>query len=252
MLRYFFISFILIVAAMVVIAGFRDESWLGNSTHEQLPETFLGISLKQARPPIQIFPDMKVQPKYDPQHESDFFADGRAARKPVQGTVPFGYVLPGRYSTNTASNSKVVSDGNGFSGSTDYLNTGMIGDFYGDGLPVDVTPALLERGRQRFNINCAVCHGATGVGNGIVTQYGLVGVANFQQDRLRSMPDGQIFNTITRGKSTMGAYGPNIAVKDRWAIIAYIRVLQRSRNGGVGDVPVEIRKEMDKQTPVKK
>lgn len=231
MLRYFFITTILVVLAVVAIAGFQGQ--------------------KSTKTPLQIFPDMKVQPRFDPQHESDFFADGRAARAPVAGTVPLGYVLPGSYSTNTASNSRIVKGENGFTDSTDYLNTGKIGDSYGDGLPVDVTPALLARGKQRFNINCAICHGAAGYGNGIITQYGLNGVANFQQDRIRTMPDGQIFNTITFGKGMMGAYGSNVAVEDRWAIIAYIRALQRSQNGTVKDVPADHRNDLD-QTSVTK
>ncbi|MGB8355457.1 MAG: cytochrome c [Chthoniobacteraceae bacterium] len=252
MLRYFFITCILITVAIIAIAGFRDEPFFGGSVYQQLPTTFLGFSLRSSKPPIQIFPDMKMQPRYDPQHESDFFADGRAARAPVAGTVPIGYVLDSRYSSNTASNSKVSIGENGFSDSLDYFNTGKIGDSYGDGFPVDVTPALLQRGQQRFTVNCAICHGATGVGNGIVTNYGLVGVANFQQERLRSMPDGQIFNTITYGKNTMGAYGSNIAVEDRWAIIAYIRALQRSQNGTLGDVADEAHKNfLMKQTAVK-
>jgi len=250
MLRYFFITFILITAAIIAIAGFRDEPFFGGSVYKQLPTSFLGFSLRTSEPPVQIFPDMKVQPKYDPQHESDFFADGRAGRQPVPGTVPIGYVLPGKYLTNTASNSHVAKDENGFSDSPDYLDTGRIGGNYGDGIPVDVTPALLQRGKQRFEINCAPCHGATGAGNGIVTTYGLVGVANFQQANYRTMPDGQIFNTITFGKNNMGAYGPNVAVEDRWAIIAYIRALQRSQNGTINDVPELERASL--QTPVKK
>ncbi len=232
MLRYFFISFFLAVVAVIAIFGFRG-------THFQ-------------DPPVQIFPDMKVQPKYIAQHDSDFWADGRDARPPVPGTVPQGYIQPGSYSTNTASNSKVATGLNGFSNSTDYMNTGKIGDSYGDGIPDGVKkdmPGLIERGRQRFTINCAVCHGATGYGNGIVTQYGLVGVANFQDPRLRSMPDGQIFNTMTNGRGKMGAYGSNIAVEDRWAIICYIRALQRSQNATQADVPAGVN--LDQQPPAK-
>lgn len=240
MLRYFFISFFLATVAVVAIFGFQGEHFKD--------------------PPIQIFPDMKVQPKYIAQHESDFWADGRDERPPVPGTVPQGYIQPGDYSTNTASNSRVAivdpATGvlNGFSNTTDYMNTGKIGDNYGDGIPLALRkdmPGLIERGRQRFTINCAVCHGATGYGNGIVTQYGLVGVANFQDQRLRSMPDGQIFNTITYGKGKMGAYGPNIAVEDRWAIICYIRALERSQNATLTDVPPALQKTLDQQTPAK-
>ncbi len=88
----------------------------------------------------------------------------------------------------------------------------------------------MERGRQRFTITCAMCHGATAAGNGITKQYGLATVVTLQDDRIRKMADGEIFNTITNGKNTMMAYGPNLTVADRWAIIAYLRALQRSQN----------------------
>jgi mono/diheme cytochrome c family protein len=101
-----------------------------------------------------------------------------------------------------------------------------MGDVYGDGFPVEVTEALLDRGQQRFNINCSVCHGMTGMANGVVQTIGnWATVVNLQDDRIRQMPDGQLFSTITNGKNTMGAYGPNIAVEDRWAIVAYLRAL---------------------------
>ena len=240
MLRYFFISFFLATIAVIAICGFQGH-------HFQ-------------KPPLQIFPDMKVQPKFIAQHDTDFFADGREGRAPVPGTVPQGYIQPGDYSTNTASNSKVavttdaVTNLNGFANSLDYLNTGRIDGNYGDGIPDELRkdiPGLIERGKQRFTINCAVCHGATATGNGIVTQYGLVGVANLQQQTYRDMPDGQIFNRITYGKGKMGAYGPNIAVEDRWAIIAYLRALQRSQNGVLADVPPDQQNNLDQQTPAK-
>ncbi len=90
-----------------------------------------------------------------------------------------------------------------------------------------------------FNIDCAVCHGATGIGNGITSKYGLLSIANYHQDKYREMADGQIFDTITHGHNTMMAYGDKVTVKDRWAIIAYIRALQRSQNATINDVPEE-------------
>ena len=80
-----------------------------------------------------------------------------------------------------------------------------------------------QRGQKEFTIDCAVCHGATGQGNGITSKYGLLGIANYHQDKYRQMADGQIFNTITHGYNTMMSYGDKVTVKDRWAIIAYIR-----------------------------
>jgi mono/diheme cytochrome c family protein len=104
----------------------------------------------------------------------------------------------------------------------------------------------MERGQQRFNITCAMCHGAAAGGNGITKQYGLATVVSLQDDRLRKMSDGEIFNTITNGKNTMMAYGPNVVVADRWAIIAYLRALQRSQHATIGDVPEDRRAELDK------
>jgi mono/diheme cytochrome c family protein len=133
-----------------------------------------------------------------------------------------------------------------FSIGTDYFNTGKMGDQWGTGIPLPVTRELMERGQQRFNITCAMCHGAAAMGNGIVKQHGLATVVSLQDDRLRKMSDGEIFNTITNGKNTMMAYGPNIVVADRWAIIAYLRALQRSQHATIADVPEDQRAELDK------
>jgi hypothetical protein len=133
-----------------------------------------------------------------------------------------------------------------FSVGTDYYNTGKMGDHWGTGIPLEVTRELMERGQQRFNITCAMCHGAAAAGSGITKQYGLATVVTLQDERIRKMSDGEIFNTITNGKNTMMAYGPNIIVPDRWAIIAYLRALQRSQNAVIGDVPEEHRAELEK------
>ena len=160
----------------------------------------------------------------------------------MAGTVPIGYEMPkaeqrgvtGRAAGAGAMN---VQPHLGFSGGNDYYNTGKMGTNWGTGFPVTVTGDLMERGKQRFNINCAICHGATAAGNGITKQYGLATVVSLQDERIRNMADGEIFNTITHGKNTMMAYGPNVTVTDRWAIIAYLRALQRSQNATEADVP---------------
>lgn len=213
MLRYFFLTFALVSVCIVGLAGFRGQ--------------------KMTHPELEIFPDMKHQPKFQPQHPSTFFADGRAAREPIPGTIPLGYNLPHSYYQLAANNR---SDTAGFSNQPDYVNTGKIGDSYGDGFPVEVNEALLARGQERFQINCAICHGQLAAGDGIVKAFGLVTVATLQDERIRTMPDGQIFSTITNGKNTMGAYGPQIAVEDRWAIVAYLRALQRSQNVTAADL----------------
>ena len=228
MLRAFFLIFILALIAVVSLAGFRG-------THSP-------------KPPIEIFVDMVRNPRYDPQHESDFYADTRAARRPVPGTVPLGYTVPDAFLSTGANNNKLDQEPGAFSNAIDYYNTGRIGDLYGDGIPLKVNRDMLARGQERFNINCAVCHGPVGLGNGITSQYGLVGIANFHDARIRTMPDGQIFNTITLGKNTMGAYGSNISVEDRWAIISYIRALERGDGASINDVPADQRAQLQQAT----
>jgi mono/diheme cytochrome c family protein len=231
MLRAFFVIFLLCMIAMVAVLGFRGQ--------------------KSTQPPSEVFPDMVRQPKVRAQAPLDFFADGRGPRLPVAGTVPVGYEMP-RAKTD-ATPGDVSGDAPeeshtrvAFSAGTDYFNTGKMGDQWGTGIPLGVTRELMERGQQRFNITCAMCHGAAAMGNGIVKQHGLATVVSLQDDRIRKMSDGEIFNTITNGKNTMMAYGPNILVADRWAIIAYLRALQRSQHATIADVPEDPRAELDK------
>ncbi|MDX2080900.1 MAG: cytochrome c [Terrimicrobiaceae bacterium] len=231
MLKYFFIIFAFLVVLVVAVAGFRGQ--------------------KFTRPPIELFPDMDRQPKVKAQVPSGFFADGRGNRKPVPGTVPLGYAAPQH---KPAGNS--VGEPSGpykqifFSSAPVYFDTGKIGDQWGTGLPLEASPDLVARGQERYQISCAVCHGATGAGNGIAGKYGLVAIANLHQQRIRDMADGEIFNTITHGKNTMMGYGDKIQVQDRWAIIAYIRALQLSQGGaGINDVPPEERAKLESQQP---
>jgi mono/diheme cytochrome c family protein len=224
MVRYFLFLLALITILVLSIAGLRDYSLLPHKTK---------------RPPIEIFPDMVRQDKVKAQAPSDFYADGRGARAQVAGTIPVGYAAPQSCPQGTAGSATMDSPYNVvlFSDKVDYGNTGKVGTNWGTGLPFNATMATLERGRERYQIQCAVCHGATGGGNGIATKYGLVGVASFNQQRIREMSDGEIYNTIVNGKNTMLGYGSVIQVADRWAIVAYIRALQRSQNATINDVP---------------
>ncbi len=226
MLRYFFIGFAFVVVLIIAMAGFRGE--------------------KTTRPPIELFPDMDRQPKVKSQVPSGFFADGRGNRQPVAGTVPIGYSIPLHKETDGSIDHATSPYQNiQFSSSPDYYNTGKMGSQWGTGIPMEVTPALIDRGQQRFTITCSVCHGATGTGNGVTSKYGMVAIADLTQKRLRDMSDGEIFNTITNGKNTMMSYGANIQVPDRWAIIAYIRALQLSQDATINDVPPEARSELN-------
>ena len=236
MIRGFFLIFLLTGVALVAFLGFRGQRSTGS--------------------PIELFPDMVRQPKVRAQAPLGFFADARGARVPVAGTVPIGYEMPKAQSESNPATAPVAAEINthprvGFSSGADYYNTGKMGANWGTGLPVPVTSELMERGKQRFNINCAVCHGAVAAGDGITKQYGLATVVSLQDERIRKMADGEIFNTITNGKNTMMSYGPNVTVADRWAIIAYVRALQRSQNATAADVPAEHRAELDKPAEVK-
>lgn len=232
MLRGFFLIFLLLGLAMVAFLGFRGQRSTGA--------------------PIEVFPDMVRQPKVRAQAPLGFFGDNRGSRVPVPGTVPIGYEMPVP-ATEAAPGAPVVPPGTehhsqiAFSAGTDYPNTGKMGSNWGTGIPIEVTPQVMARGEQRFNINCAVCHGMAATGNGIVKQYGLTTVVSLQDERIRNMADGEIFDTITHGKNTMMAYGPNVPVNDRWAIISYLRALQRSQNATAADVPAEAQAELEKQ-----
>jgi mono/diheme cytochrome c family protein len=229
MLRGFLVIFVLCGIAIVAVFGFRGQ--------------------KTTQPPSEIFPDMVRQPKVRAQAPLDLFADGRGPRLPVLGTVPIGYEMPKAAASRPQQAPEVVSWSHpnaDFGTGTDYYDTGKMGDNWGTGIPIPVTPELMQRGQQRFNITCAMCHGATAAGNGITKQYGLATVVSLQDERIRKMSDGEIFNTITNGKNTMMAYGPNVIVPDRWAIVAYLRALQRSQNATAADVPEDQRAELDK------
>ena len=230
MLRAFFLIFALVSIACVAVLGFRGQ--------------------KSSRPEIEIFPDMVRQPKVRAQSESNFFADQRGARKPVDGTVPMGYEMPLPNDQGGAVDQagEMKMEGRlGFSEGTDYYNTGKMGANWGTGIPLEVNSALMQRGEQRFNINCAVCHGPLAAGDGIVKGYGLATVVSLQDDRIRKMSDGEIFNTITHGKNTMMAYGPRVTVHDRWAIISYLRALQRSQHASASDVPPAHQADLEKK-----
>jgi mono/diheme cytochrome c family protein len=228
MLRGFLVIFLLCVIATVAVLGFRGRA--------------------STAPPFEVFPDMVRQMKVRAQAPLDFFADGRGPRLPVAGTVPIGYEMPKPRSDATQETDvgPWTHPRAGFSVGTDYYNTGKMRDRWGTGIPLQATPELMQRGQQRFNITCAMCHGAAAMGNGIVKQHGLATVVSLQDERIRKMSDGEIFNTITNGKNTMMAYGPTIIVPDRWAIIAYLRALQRSQNAAIADVPENQRAQLDK------
>ena len=176
--------------------------------------------------PISVIPDLEVQRKWRAQGQTDFFADGRMMRTPVEGTVPRG---------------GLQLDPVYFAGRRSWTDSTLVAR---NPRPVDMQ--LLGRGRERFNIYCSPCHDQTGSGRGLVVlrNKGLVPPPSFHTDALREQPDGHFFDVMTNGIRTMPSYAHQIPVEDRWAIVAYIRALQRSQNATVDDVPVDKRGEL--------
>lgn len=176
---------------------------------------------KFSSPPFMLFPDMDNQYKVKAQKPSEFFENGQGAQKPVEGTIPMGYSAP--------VGDAVVTSRLDYSYGSSYYNTGLFGDFYGKGFPEEIKmdAAFLARGKERFRITCSPCHGESGNGAGIVSKYWTIPpTANLLDPRVKDMPEGQIFWTITHGKGLMGPYNGVLPVNDRWAITAYLRGLQ--------------------------
>lgn len=173
-------------------------------------------------PPMDVFPEwafpgMKHQPKLRPQGESSFFADGRADRLPPPHVVRAD--LPLR--------------------DDDHLYQGKLADgSFAPAIPasLNVDVKFIERGRDRYQIYCLPCHGAAGDGNGMTKRYGMGATPTYHDARLRTMADGEIFNTISVGKNTMLPYADKLVPEDRWAVIAYVRALQRAQQGTAADV----------------
>jgi mono/diheme cytochrome c family protein len=162
-----------------------------------------------SRPPIHPNPSMDDQPKVLAQTASPFFYDGSSMRQPVPGTIPIG---------------GLKEDAAFFTGK------GADGQFVAANA-VTVNEAVVERGRQRYAIYCAPCHDARGEGKGILFQRGNVPTASFHQEKILNYPDGQIFDVITNGFGLMSGYRWPIPPADRWAIVAYVRELERKRQG---------------------
>jgi hypothetical protein len=163
-----------------------------------------------SRPPIHVNPNMDWQPRYDPQSESDFFYDGATMRTPVPGTVARG---------------QLRTDPTFFTGRD-------AGGGFLAAMPVEPSEALLARGAERYAIFCQPCHDKRGTGKGILYERGGVPTASFHDERVKNLPDGEIFDVITIGKGMMAGYAYPIPPADRWAIIAHVRRLQRERETG--------------------
>jgi mono/diheme cytochrome c family protein len=175
----------------------------------------LAVGLAACNPIRQ---DMANQPKNRPLSPSSFFPDGRSERPLVENTVAHGSI---------ANDELVVSkESNAF--------------------PLPLSAELLERGRQRYDIFCSPCHGLQGDGNGMAVTRGMKHPPSYHQDRLRNSPNGYYFDNITNGFGGMLGYSAQIPPADRWAIVAYIRALQLSRNAKTSDLPAELRQKLER------
>jgi mono/diheme cytochrome c family protein len=187
-----------------------------------------------SKPPVEIysdqyFPGMDRQPKLRPQKPFAFFANGLSSQLAPAGTIARDEPLQTVDGSVYPFEDSAVNTGK-IAGSTNFIDTN----------PMPVTGLLLARGHQRFDIYCSPCHGKVGDGNGITKAIGdMPAVANLHDLRIIEMADGEIFNTITKGKGLMGAYGPIVPAEDRWAIIAYLRALQLSQLGSTNDLTSE-------------
>jgi mono/diheme cytochrome c family protein len=215
-MRYFLAIFALCVAATVGMLGFRGSHF--------------------RKPPLYIFPDMEFQLKLRPQTPNAFFPSGLSSQMPVAGTIPRGAPIQTATGKVYPFEDATVNTGR-IAGSTNFVEVN----------PLPITAALLKRGQQRYTINCSPCHGQLGDGNGITKKIGAMAVVgNLHDKRMVDMPDGELFFVITNGRNLMGAYGPNITVEDRWAVVAYLRALQLSQLGSIDDVPENLRASLKK------
>ena len=192
-------------------------------------------AVPSSRTRIHIIQDMDNQPKFRAQHANPLFADGRAMRPPVVGTIARG---------------QLEAD--------DHYDRGVVDGGWATTFPpqVRVDLDLLYRGQGRFNIYCTPCHGYAGYGDGMVNEramelvnLGLNGTTWVQpksvhEQLIREQPIGQTFNTITNGVRNMSGYAAQIPVEDRWAIVAYVKALQRSQSADLNDLPPDQRSDL--------
>ena len=210
-MRYFLAILAVSMVAVVGVLGFRGS-------HSR-------------KPSLYIFPDMEWQLKLRPQKPNGFFTNGLSSQYHLPGTIarstplatPAGAVYPFEDSP--------VNTGQ-LTGTTNFIENN----------PLPISAELLQRGRQRFTINCSPCHGALADGNGITKKIGAMAiVANLHDKRIVEMADGELFYVVSNGRGNMQGYAANVTIADRWAIIAYLRALQLTHLGTIDDVPQDLR-----------
>lgn len=182
------------------------------------------ISPSRDTTPLQIWDDMKAQPKYKSQQQSSLFADQRSSRRPPEGTVAIGQL-----------------------GGDDAYRWGVVASQYVGKIQEPITAELLAHGQLKFNTYCAPCHSRVGDGKGIV---GIRAGAAFQpanllEPRVQQMNDGELYSVASEGRRTMMGYRTQTSDHDRWAIVAYLRALHRANSGTKEDVPENLRAQLN-------
>jgi len=192
-----------------------------------LPVLFIvrARTVPSAKPAVHLIPDMDAQPRFDAQEANALFADGRSMRPILAGTIARG---------------ELHSD--------DALYRGKVGEEWVTEFPFPVTRELMIRGRERYDILCAPCHGLAGKGDGMVARRAdelqegsWTPPSSLHDELVRGRPVGHIYNTISQGIRNMPSYGSQTSVEDRWAIVAYVRALQRSQHASTADLPDDLR-----------
>lgn len=205
-MRYFFAAltgFLLLSLTVFFIAGRRGDDF--------------------RKPPLEIFDDMVRQAKLRPQVPNSFFTDGRSSQGHVAGTV-----AQRRGDQNNTTWQGTAKNTGLQPGTTNWVET----------IPGPVTASVLARGQERYNISCLPCHSASGDGNGITKKVGAMAVvANLHDQRIAKLPDGELFHVVSQGRNLMQGYAANVTIEDRWAIVAYVRALQRARLATLDEVP---------------
>jgi mono/diheme cytochrome c family protein len=181
---------------------------------------------KSEKPPLYVFPEMDWQSKIQGQEEFAFWTDGRGNRPPVPGTVARGQLHD-----------------------DDAFHLGKVGELFVRKAPIAVDEAVLARGEERFAIYCTPCHDQTGMGRGIVVRRGFPQAADLTGERVRGLADGEIFQVISKGVRTMPGHAYQIPPQDRWAIVAWVRVLGRAGHATIDDVPSDLRGAIREATP---
>lgn len=215
-MRIFLTIYVLVIAVTVSILGFR-----GSLTEKE---------------PVEVFSDMDRQAKYNPQAENSFYANGQNDRLPPKLSMSRGNALEIKdvfnpeYTANSSSDELVLS-GKDASGE------------FSDIFPYTVDFELMQYGQESYNIFCMTCHGVAGDGNGVTKPYGIL-ATSYHDDRLRDAPDGYIYDVITNGKGLMYGLKDRLSNKQRWAIVLYLRALQRSQSASLESLSITEKSEL--------